>query len=191
MRYCSECGSGVVKKKLAGDSVPRYHCDSCGRTHYQNPVILVSCYALRGKKALWIKRRTEPYAGLWAIPSGYMEQDESPQQAAAREVYEETGARVDIDRMELHTVGTIVDINQVYLVFRAPLTGAGFGPSEEAEEVRLLSASEVPYDEFAYPEVTSNVEEFYRELDAGRFNVHLGVLRNGQNTVRAVRPDYP
>lgn len=191
MNFCSECGSQIKRKNVGGDSIERYHCESCGKTHYQNPVILVSCYCIWGKKVLWMKRKTEPYKGLWAVPSGYMEENETPQAAAAREVFEETGASVDIDRMELHTVGTILDINQVYLVFRAPLLSPACSVSAEAEDVRLLAADEIPYDKFAYPEVASNLEEFYRELEAGFFNVHLGVLAGGSNSVKRVRPEFP
>jgi ADP-ribose pyrophosphatase YjhB (NUDIX family) len=191
MKYCSECGSPIEKKELPDDPVPRYHCDSCKTTHYQNPIILVSCFAIWQDKALWIKRKTEPFAGLWAVPSGFMEENETPQQAAAREVFEETRARVNLAEMELHTVGTLVDINQIYLVFRAPLLEPFFSTTEEAEEVQLFSADEVPYSEFAYPDVSGNVSEFYDELAAGKFNVHLGVLVNGVNTVNVVRREYP
>lgn len=191
INFCIRCGGTLEKQVLDGEDVPRHHCNSCGYTHYQTPTILVACFAIWETKALWIKRKTEPYAGLWEMPSGFMEQNESPQQAAAREVYEETRAVVDIDKMELHTVGTIVDINQVYLVFRAPLKAPIFAPTEEAEEVVLLDADEVPYDEFAYPEVAGNVREFYRELEDGYFNVHLGVILNGENTVNVVRPEHP
>ncbi len=103
----------------------------------------------------------------------------------------ETTARVDIDNMELHTVGTLVDINQVYLVFRAPLIEPVFSTTEEATEVRLFGADDAPFSEFAYPDVTGNVREFYQELAAGCFNVHLGVLVNGVNTVKVVKGTYP
>ena len=191
INYCIGCGHRVSKKQLPDDDVPRYHCDACGHTHYQNPVILVSCFAIWEDKVLWIKRGTDPYAGLWAVPSGFMEENETPQQAAAREVFEETTARVDIDKMELHTVGTLVDINQVYLVFRAPLIEPVFSTTEEATEVRLFGADDAPFSEFAYPDVTGNVREFYQELAAGSFNVHLGVLVNGVNTVKVVKGTYP
>ena len=63
--------------------------------------------------------------------------------------------------------------------------------TEEAAEVRLCSVGEVPFSEFAYPDVTGNVREFYEELATGHFNVHLGVLVDGVNTVNAVRAQYP
>lgn len=43
-----------------------------------------------------IKRATEPYQGDWDIPGGFIDFGEHPEEAAKREVYEETGLRVRI-----------------------------------------------------------------------------------------------
>jgi 8-oxo-dGTP diphosphatase len=50
-------------------------------------------FALRGDglKVLLVKRKYPPYQGQWAIPGGYVEQDEPLEAAAARELCEETG----------------------------------------------------------------------------------------------------
>ena len=39
---------------------------------------------------LLIKRKADPFAGLWALPGGYVDQGESPEEAALRELAEET-----------------------------------------------------------------------------------------------------
>ena len=41
-------------------------------------------------QVLLVKRKHPPYAGRWAIPGGYVNADESLEDAAARELYEET-----------------------------------------------------------------------------------------------------
>ncbi len=53
------------------------------------PTVLV--YALRGTQVLLMRRNKEPNRGLWIAPGGKIELDESPRDAARREMVEETG----------------------------------------------------------------------------------------------------
>ena len=42
-------------------------------------------------KVLLIKRGHDPYMGKWALPGGFVDKDETPETAIARELQEETG----------------------------------------------------------------------------------------------------
>jgi 8-oxo-dGTP diphosphatase len=53
---------------------------------------------------LLVKRRRWPYENQWAIPGGFINMDESLEQAARRELEEETGVR-DIYLEQLYTFG--------------------------------------------------------------------------------------
>lgn len=47
-----------------------------------------------------IRRGHDPYAGCWALPGGHVDVDEETLTAAHRELTEETGARVNANRLE-------------------------------------------------------------------------------------------
>ncbi len=49
-------------------------------------------------KVLLIKRKYDPYKGLWAFPGGFIEKGEDPYSASKRELFEETG--LDLQELE-------------------------------------------------------------------------------------------
>jgi len=55
-------------------------------------------------KVLLIKRRNEPFKGRWAFPGGFVDMDEELEDAAARELAEETGL-TGVKLQQLHTFG--------------------------------------------------------------------------------------
>ncbi len=75
---------------------------------YARPALTVDCvvFALDEDelKILLIQRALEPYAGSWALPGGFVHVGESPEDAARRELMEETGVK-DIFLEQLYTFG--------------------------------------------------------------------------------------
>lgn len=57
-------------------------------------------------KVLLIKRRSWPFQGMWAIPGGFIHMDESLDDAAKRELFEETGLH-DVYLEQLYTFGEV------------------------------------------------------------------------------------
>lgn len=51
--------------------------------------------------------------GLWNIPSGYLDYNEECEDCAVRETYEETGIRLDRDKLELFALDSHVDPGDV------------------------------------------------------------------------------
>ena len=77
IKFCSTCGSAVTHRIPEGDSLARAVCDSCGTIHYVNPKIVVGCLPVSGDRILMCKRAIEPRYGLWTLPAGFMEINES------------------------------------------------------------------------------------------------------------------
>jgi len=189
MKFCSECGAAVELRIPSGDTLVRYVCTQCQRVHYDNPRILVSCLATWGDRALWMKRAQPPRQGLWSVPGGFMERGESLQQAAVRELREETGVELDPQALFLYGIGTIRDVSQVYVSFRALLpapemSGPMFHATEEALEVALFSADDLPWDELAFPDIVPAVRNFYRETRSGDYGIYLGEYVSGTQNLR-------
>jgi 8-oxo-dGTP diphosphatase len=74
---------------------------------YPRPAVTVDIIVVtkeRRARVLLIRRKHEPFAGTWAIPGGFVDMEESLEDAARRELKEETGLEVGkLD--QLHTFG--------------------------------------------------------------------------------------
>jgi 8-oxo-dGTP diphosphatase len=62
----------------------------------KSPMITVDAIIERDGKILMIKRKNEPFKGAWALPGGFIEYNESAEDAVRREVKEETNMELSI-----------------------------------------------------------------------------------------------
>ena len=69
---------------------------------------VVFCQGADALEVLLIERRFAPYMGRWALPGGFMEMDEDAENAAKRELYEETGIVVD----HVEQCGAFTDVDR-------------------------------------------------------------------------------
>jgi ADP-ribose pyrophosphatase YjhB (NUDIX family) len=56
-----------------------------------------SIAVFKDRKVLLVKRGRAPYRGLWSLPGGKVEGNESPRNAACRELKEETGIEAEVE----------------------------------------------------------------------------------------------
>jgi len=177
MKFCSECGSAVTLQSVSGDDRQRFVCAGCGKTHYQNPNVLVAVYVCSGTEVLWIRRGIKPAIGKWAMPGGYMENNETPESAASRELREETGLDVHPDQMTLVSVSSILDMAQTHLVFRCHLDEKpATAVTEEAIECSWFGQDHLPWEELAFPGIEPLVRQVYRWLESGKYGIRVGFI---------------
>ena len=114
-----------------------------------HPVPTVGVVCLRGEEVLLIKRGTPPRLGQWSVPGGRLEWGEALQDAALRELKEETG--VDAELLGLIDVIDGVfparpggEITRHYVLIDYAARWAGGEPTagDDAAEARFVSRDE-------------------------------------------------
>ena len=185
MKFCSACGHTVEHRVPEGDSLPRHVCPACGVVHYSNPRVVVGCVPEAGSRILLCRRAIEPRYGFWTVPAGFMENDETLAEAAARETLEEAMARVEIG--ELFAIIDVVHARQVHMMFRATLADESFGAGAESLEVALFEPTEIPWGDIAFPSVAFALERFLADREAGVRRLHSTALHRPMRPGKARR----
>ena len=142
--YCPKCG-GKLYYRPHGDR-QRLKCVDCHYIFHENPIVGVAAIVFdEGKVLLGRRSPGATYPGLWCIPCGYVEYDEDVYDAVRREMAEETGLTIVVDKVytvlsnfhnpEVHTVG---------IWFQATVTAGELKAGDDLSEVAWFSLSQLP-----------------------------------------------
>ena len=120
---------------------------------------------------LLVKRATPPRHGYWALPAGYMDADELPEEALVREVSEETGLAVRAT--ELYAVAPLAgwaERRGILVVYRAELLdpsltcdNARLMASDDVSEARWFMAPDIPWAELAFDSTAQFLHQWVNE----------------------------
>jgi 8-oxo-dGTP diphosphatase len=96
------------------------------------------------RRLLVIQRGTPPASGLWSIPGGRCEPGEPPAAACVREVAEETGLHVQVERHAGRVErggpgGVIYEIDD----FVCSVVGGALRAGDDAADARWVTAAEL------------------------------------------------
>ena len=121
---------------------------------YTADVVLLSTDEAGQRSVLLVQRRYDPYAGMWALPGGHVEHDETVRQAAVRELREETGLGLPEAALELIGVydkpgrdprGRYVTV--AFVAFVAPVGRVAAVAGDDAERAEWLpTGHELAFD---------------------------------------------
>lgn len=151
-KFCARCGHALEMRSTEDDRV-RPVCPACGYIVYLNPVIAAGVIAEREDgRIVLVLRGENPGRGLWGLPAGFMEIDETVESAATRECLEETGLKVELG--DLFGVWSYYhDPKQssgVLVVYAARIVGGEPRPGSDSAEVRFFAPTEIPEDRLAF-----------------------------------------
>ncbi len=113
---------------------------------YIQPSLTVDMILLEEEKILLIKRKNEPFKGYYALPGGFVEYGEKVEDAAIREMQEETSLKVKIKKL----VGVYSDPKRdprghtVTIVFEVVRMSGKLQGKDDASEAKFFSLKSLP-----------------------------------------------
>ena len=144
LRYCPECGTPLEDRYAFGRE--RRYCPTCQRTVFQEHKVAVATLITQETgDVLLVQRDRSPQRGRWSLPAGFVDFNERPIVAAARECLEETGLEIEITQL-LEVVGGQAEFGMADLViiYRGEITGGALMPGDDACDAKFFSLDHLP-----------------------------------------------
>ena len=160
LEFCSNCGEKNHYGYMDGNT--RYHCSKCNMIHYENPKPTVALICPKRDEILLVKRAEEPGKGLWGLPGGFIELEESPERAAVRELKEETQLEGRVEAL----LGTCSQFNTMYGdilligIQMEIIDWSKIHPGDDAEEAECFNLNTIPGPTFPCYE---NIIDMFRK----------------------------
>jgi ADP-ribose pyrophosphatase YjhB (NUDIX family) len=159
-KYCSFCGN-LFPQAL---SFP-HQCSHCANTTYVNPLpVAVALVPLNGG-LLTVRRNIAPKKGELALPGGFIEVGETWQAAVVRELWEETGIKIDGQQLKLFDTlsapdGTLL----VFGLIEKPevMQLPAIEHNTETQELVIITA----YQPLCFPLHTKVCKDYFDKLNA-------------------------
>ena len=125
---------------------------------YKKPSLTVDGIISKDNKILLIKRGNEPFKDKWALPGGFVEYGEKTEDAAIREIYEETGFKTDIKNL----LGVYSDPNRdprghtVSVVYLLKIIGGKLKSGDDACDAEFYAINDLPDLSFDHNKIISD-----------------------------------
>lgn len=144
--HCFCCGSELSTARIEGRE--RAYCTECDQPVYRNAKPCAGTLVVDGSAVLLVKRTNPPAVGSWSLPAGYLEIDERPEDAAARELAEETGLSVSPANLELFETNLVAHPDGRYvlvIIYRTERTATegSVTAGSDAADARFWTLSEL------------------------------------------------
>lgn len=138
-RYCPMCASELVMRPDDDAGKLRLTCPHGHWTHWDNPLpVLAAIVEVDGQ--ILLARNAAWSEGKFALITGFMERDETPEEGIARELKEETN--LDATAIQLVGVYEFIRKNELIIAYHVRAAGTVI-LSPELLEYRLVSPADL------------------------------------------------
>ncbi len=135
---------------------------------YEHPAVTTDCVIFTYEdwklKILLVKRGGEPYKGEWALPGGFLRNDETAREGALRELREETG----LEASAVGELGVFSDPMRdprervITIAFYALVKPSEVEGGDDADEAAWFSIDELPVLAFDHADIINAAMERLR-----------------------------
>lgn len=153
MKYCPVCARPLVLRML--DEVKRLACSAphCQFVYWGNPVPVVAALVQYHDQVILARNAQWP-GPMFSLITGYLERDETPEQAVLRELQEELGLQGIIKAFIGHY--SAFQKNQLILAYYVQAQGE-IKLGKEIAEVRLLTTRQLGRYDFGELLITAEI----------------------------------
>ena len=149
-KYCPQCANLFLFEN------DHLICPSCKLQYYINPKPTNAVILMNEKdELLLVKRKHNPQKGLWDLPGGFININETAEVSVHREVAEELSIRVsDIHYLcsfyDRYEFGEINAYTICFLFEAKMLDPENLKPSDDAESLDFFETQKIPFDQIAF-----------------------------------------
>jgi 8-oxo-dGTP diphosphatase len=159
IEYCPRCGHALEERETFGRLRPV--CPGCGHVVFRGPKVAAGALIVRDGAILLNQRDIDPGLGKWGLPAGYVDLGERVEEAAIREVKEETG--LDVSLEGLLGVYSNLERGVVLVVYCASVCGGELRAGHETRAVGFFAPNALP--ELAFAQNVEIIEDWLRRKD--------------------------
>ena len=141
MKYCPLCTEELVVEFLGDRDRLRCPADDCDFVFWDNPVPVVAAIVEYNGQVVLANNAQWP-EHVFALITGFLEKDESPEQGTIREVQEELGLAAEVQ--EFIGAYTFFRRNQLLLVYHVNASGT-IQLNEELRAYKLFNKEDLTY----------------------------------------------
>jgi 8-oxo-dGTP diphosphatase len=151
----TKAGKKLLEEYTRGISSLEAFLDNRG---FLKPSLTVDGIIIQNKKMVFIKRANPPFKGKYALPGGFVEYNETVENAVLREIKEETGLKTKIKSL----LGVYSDPKRdprghtVSVVFELSVKGGKLRSGSDAKEAKLFSLNKIPNLAFDHDKIVGD-----------------------------------